>query len=396
MNRIILASPLAMAMAKMVVLALQLTTIAMITSVSRPTLLARSASPWLPTVQRLPSFQGCQHIGGSSSVRMHQPRRVRSIGNHHYRYTSGNRYARLRRRLSAQDDITNELPDRSTGSPQLIAKEAMTVLTRKGKTWKRLGPLVELACRGCSFDNDTTATRTIADIGTDHGMLSIALAATSRYKRVIGVDVSETALDNGARSFHKKVLDVLARDKPEGDRDTTKIDEFILPVEFRVGYGLSVLEKGEAEIVAIAGMGIHSMMNILQDDELRRIGTSRLLVQPTNSRPRNLISLYDNLQLNGWALREEHIKFISRRWYISAAFDRDPETVETESYSTHVGDSLELPGDKLRMPTIDNLMYEEYMRYIDHHRLWLERDMTIKGALEEQDMRWFDVYGDPQ
>mmetsp|Transcript_2755 Transcript_2755/g.5927 ORF Transcript_2755/g.5927 Transcript_2755/m.5927 type:complete len:385 (-) Transcript_2755:46-1200(-) len=382
----------------MAVLALQLPTIAMITAVSRPTLLAISASPWLPTVQRLPSFQqGCQqHIGGSSSVRMPQPRRVRCIGSRHCPYTSGSRYARLRRRLSAQDDITNELPDLSSDSAQLIAKATVTVLTRKGKTWKRLGPLVEMACCGCSSDNDTIATRTIADIGTDHGVLSIALAATSRYKRVIGVDVSEMALDRGARSFHRKVLDVLARDKPEGNLDSSNTDEFILPVEFRVGDGLSVLEKGEAEIVAIAGMGAHSMINILQDDKLRRIGTSRLLVQPTNSRPRNLISLYDNLQRNGWALREEHIKFISRRWYISAAFDRDPAAVETESYNTHVGDSLEMPGDKLRILTVDNPMYKEYMRYIDHHRHWLERDMTIKGALEEQDMRWFDVYGDPQ
>lgn len=358
----------------MAILAQPLTAIAMITYFNR---LARTASAFHgPLRGGAPALQVLAQRGHQ------QPPRYDNLYRHHHtcsHHVARNRYARLRRRLSAADDIS---------SPQLIAQATMSVLTRKGKTWKRLGDMVELAC-GCDTHAHTDSTSTIADIGTDHGMLSIALAATVRYKKVIGVDVSEQALENGARSFHRKVLDVLSRDESIDD-GTIGTEESILPVEFRAGYGLSVLDEGEADAVAISGMGINTMLKILLDEELRRVGTRQLFLQPTNSRPRNLISLYDHLQYHGWSLREEYIKYIAMRWYISASFDR----LESQSYTS--SNNLELPGDMLRMLARDDPMNEEHLRYVDHHRQWLERDLAVKGSLEEQDARWFDAYCNPQ
>ena len=283
-----------------------------------------------------------------------------------------NRYERLRSRLSA---VSSDGDARTQAGD--IAKETVSVLTRKGRTWQRLGPMVELACCSSTTEN----IKTIADVGTDHGILAIALAATAQYEKVVGVDISEDALRQGARMFHSKILGVLSRGSAVAEGGD--LDSF-LPIEFRVGNGLSPLEPGDADAVAICGMGVHTMQKILLFPELDRIGTNRLYLQPTNSRPRNLITLYDFLQRNGWTLKEECIQYISNRWYITSAFQRDP--------LRHCDDPFTLPGRALEaLPDTDSLR-REHQRYVKHHLSWLERDLQAKGSLDEADVRWRKEY----
>ena len=78
------------------------------------------------------------------------------------------------------------------------------------------------------------------------------------------------------------------------------------------------------------------------------------------------------------------LKYISRRWYFSISFERDVGANRKSA----------LPGDKLGRED-DDLMHREFMRYVDHHRQWLERDLRAKGGLSEEESRWFDVYGSP-
>ena len=265
-------------------------------------------------------------------------------------------------------------PDHDGDGSQLIAKDCMKLLSRKGKTWQRLGDIVQLSI---SSSNGSS----IADIGTDHGLLAIALAATGRYEKVIGADVSEQALENGALSFYRKVQEALARDEDSDIND--------LPVEFRFGNGLSVLDGGEVSEVAIAGMGVNTMIQILNEDDVTRVGATRLFLQPTNTKPANMIKLYDFLKASGWSPKQELLKYISRRWYFSILFERDPQTNPSQ-----FSESFDyLPGDKLRMIDNDDPMHREFMRYVDHHRQWLDRDLNAKGTLSEEEFRWFNVYG---
>ena len=284
-----------------------------------------------------------------------------------------NRFARFRRRRSGLQLALAEA-GADTCAAQLIAKDCMKLLSRKGKTWDRLGDIVDLAIS--SSKKESNPKSRIADVGCDHGLLSIALAASGKYEQVIGVDVSEQALENGARKFHRKVLEALARDIDSSDTD--------LPVEFRAGDGLSAINDGETDSLAIAGMGVNTMVKILNGQDLERVGTSTLFLQPTNTKPSNLIKLYDHLQDGGWTPQQELLKYISRRWYFSISFERDVGANRKSA----------LPGDKLGRED-DDLMHREFMRYVDHHRQWLERDLRAKGGLSEEESRWFDVYGSP-
>ena len=76
---------------------------------------------------------------------------------------------------------------------------------------------------------------TVADIGCDHGRLSCALVQARKASRCIAIDISEPSLNKAAR---------LARQICVEDR-----------VETRLGDGLTPLAAGEADAIAILGMG---------------------------------------------------------------------------------------------------------------------------------------------
>ena len=285
-----------------------------------------------------------------------------------------NRYARLRSLLPAASSAGN-----SRTSANDVAQKAVAALTRKSRTWQRLGPVVDLACS--SSDGETI--QTIADVGTDHGLLAIALAVTGRYDWVVGTDASEAALRQGARAFHHKVLDVLRHGSTTPPGGITRVD--VLPLEFRVGDGLRPLAPGNADAVVVCGMGVATMGKILSKNELERLGTRRLYLQPTNSRPRNLMALYDSLQHDGWRLHEERIQRVSGRWYISSAFHKAP--------IQRGGGNLALPGDKLQLSDVDaESTRQEHQRYVEHHLTWLERDLRTRGHLDPADQRWRKKY----
>ena len=128
------------------------------------------------------------------------------------------------------------------------------------------------------------------------------------------------------------------------------------------------------------------MMQILNKDDLSRVGATKLFLQPTNTKPSNMIRLYDFVQASGFTPREELLKYISRRWYFTILFERYPDGKPSQSFESF--DSL--PGDKLRD---DDNMHRDFMNYVDHHRQWLERDLSAKGTLSEEEARWLNVYG---
>ncbi len=84
---------------------------------------------------------------------------------------------------------------------------------------------------------------TVADVGCDHGRLSCALVQREIVKRCIAIDVSAPSLEKAVR---------LARQIGVEDR-----------VETRLGDGLAPLETGEADAIAILGMGGTLMARIL-------------------------------------------------------------------------------------------------------------------------------------
>lgn len=261
------------------------------------------------------------------------------------------------------------------------------VLARGGKTLQRLGDLVALV--------EESGYRKVADIGTDHGLLAVGLGL-SGYDTV-GVDLSEQALDKGGRKLLRDVTDYRQKRK-ESD---------ILPVEFRCGDGLEALHPGEADVVCIAGVGVHTVMDILgkrgrgkeQNLLLNVIDSQQLCVQPTNSRPKHLMLLYDGLDGIGWRVCEERISYVSSRWYISSAFRRvTDESVTSQQVANLPGEFLmtgQARGQSHHKTSVDDEIERSqdiFQCYVEHHRKWIERDAEIKGHISDDERRWLERF----
>jgi len=102
--------------------------------------------------------------------------------------------------------------------------------------------------------------RQIADIGTDHGYLPIFAITNNLADSAIAADVNKHPLECArANAEVYGVSDV---------------------IEFRLGYGLDVLEVGEAETIVIAGMGGSLMAEILHKGRDIAASAKQLLLSP--------------------------------------------------------------------------------------------------------------------
>lgn len=100
----------------------------------------------------------------------------------------------------------------------------------------------------------------VADVGCDHGRLACALAQRGGVRRCIATDVSEASLQKAERLVRRLGLE---------DR-----------VETRLGDGLEPLAAGEADALAILGMGGTLMARILEAAETPLNGAELCVLQP--------------------------------------------------------------------------------------------------------------------
>jgi tRNA A22 N-methylase len=254
------------------------------------------------------------------------------------------------------------------------AENAFDVLAKHGRSWQRLKDVVDLAL------SSDTQIKSVADIGTDHGLLAAALALSGRFERVLGVDASERALKDGALTLNEDILEYRRQ----------KQIQLPLSLEFRYGDGLKVVQHGEADVVCIAGMGVHTMLEIVSATEagkdlslLDSIGCEKLVLQPTNCRPRNLIMLYDNIRDFGWQVEDEKIEFLSSRWYFSTSF------VRSDQHSSVHSNVKLLPGMKLAESEQSDSVFQAYVK---HHCAWLRRDKQVAGELRGGEEGWLEAF----
>lgn len=112
--------------------------------------------------------------------------------------------------------------------------------------------------------------KSMADVGCDHGKVSMACLLSGKVEKVIACDISSKSL--------QKAIDL-----------AEKLN--VKNIEFRVGNGLQVISDGEVDCVVIAGMGGIEIMNILSHIPN---GVKILVLSPH----RNTIELRDFLQRN--------------------------------------------------------------------------------------------------
>jgi len=325
---------------------------------------------------------------GSSSPLRHQRVRQRVVNSlpsfGFYWESAACRNNNYRRRFFSTNNQHPSSPSPSHGLD--LAEQAFNVLANRKKTWQRLRHLVFLAQ---DLQTMTPTWRSIVDVGTDHGILPLALAATGQFETVWGVDASEQALENGAKTLHAEAQSQLNKTAESSDGAP-----LFSSVEFLLGNGLTALPDDtiNVDIVCIAGMGRESMIQILKPAQLDRLACRALLLQPTNSKPKHLMELYDTLYIMGWKLQDERIEYQSGRWYLSVAFVRSLE----RSTSPDNMNETPLPGSILhsrRLLSLEDTTTTYFPDYVQHHVRWLQNDLKKRGTLNENESRWLQMFG---
>lgn len=105
----------------------------------------------------------------------------------------------------------------------------------------------------------------VADIGCDHGYVSIYLVEQGIADHVLAMDVRKGPLSRAEANIRQKQLQTR--------------------IECRLSDGLERLQPGEADTILLAGMGGRLMIDILTKGSNKRLGTETLIVQPQSDIP---------------------------------------------------------------------------------------------------------------
>ncbi len=131
----------------------------------------------------------------------------------------------------------------------------------------------------------------VADVGTDHAYLPIYLLQNQQAKRLIASDIKVGPLATARRNLASCALTGA--------------------IELRLGAGLKPYQAGEVDVFVIAGMGGHTIADILADDISLARAARYLLLQPMQNRPFLRRWLYQN----GFSISVEQIAREGAKFY---------------------------------------------------------------------------------
>lgn len=216
--------------------------------------------------------------------------------------------------------------------------------------------MVKLTPRLKTIADEIKAGETMADIGTDHGFLPIYLWEAGISPHVIMADISRGSLDK-------------ARDNCEMLHPGQEFD-------LRLGSGIEVLENGEVDAVAIAGMGGILMTEILGVDLEKAHSFRRLILQPRN----HVGKLRYWLLNNGFKIVNEQL--VREGKFICEILTVEPKEVAVSMNQDEDDIEYEFPHTLIRFR---NELTEEYLQ----RKISLEQQILesmSKGSLttEEQ------------
>ena len=133
--------------------------------------------------------------------------------------------------------------------------------------------------------------RRVADVGCDHGYVSIYLVQSGIAENALAMDVRKGPLAMA----------------------TGNVESFGLAgrIETRLSDGLEKLEPGEADALVIAGMGGKLMISILEKKSLSDLGIKYAVLQPQS----DIDEFRQFLRDNGFAIVDENIVLEDGKYY---------------------------------------------------------------------------------
>ncbi len=139
--------------------------------------------------------------------------------------------------------------------------------------------------------NSSVSFGRVADVGCDHGYISIYLVQSGIAESAIAMDVRKGPLTGALSNI---------RDYGLEDRITTRLSD-----------GLKELKPGEADSLVIAGMGGKLMIRILEEGKPSELGIRAAVLQPQSE----FSEFRQYLRGNGYVILDERVVFEDGKYY---------------------------------------------------------------------------------
>ena len=165
---------------------------------------------------------------------------------------------------------------------------------------------VQLSKRLRALADMVTSGNCVADVGCDHGFLSIYLVQQGISPKVIATDVRTGPLSAAKAHIAEHKLEAY--------------------IETRLSDGLSEYEPGEADTLICAGMGGPLMQRILTENEEVTWGFKELILQPQSE----LQEFRVFLRNRGFAVAEENILCEEGKYYFMFRFIQGGESIREQ------------------------------------------------------------------
>ncbi len=215
--------------------------------------------------------------------------------------------------------------------------------------------MIELSNRMELMASFVDKGESVADIGTDHGLLPLSLWERGICPKVVMADVSKPSLEKAKINF----IDFIGYDLPD------KESKF----SFVYGDGLKVIEAGSVDTITIAGMGGRLMVDILGADLKKTYSFKKFILQPRNGSQ----VLRQFLLESGFAVTTEAL--VEEGKYICEIIVAKPD----KGIESSCGDIFENESKKLwpLQRELDSIVWE----------LPILREITNQHLLEELTLR---------
>ena len=206
----------------------------------------------------------------------------------------------------------------------------------------------------------------LADIGTDHAYLPVALLLDGTIPSAVASDVNRGPLDRG--------------------RETARQAGVEEKIVFRLADGLNGLDETQADVVVLAGMGGELMARILSHTPWTR--KVLLLLQPMTAQP----ELRRWLTENGYRIEAETLAREGEKLYVILTVRGGTDTPYTEG-ELWAGRQRRGEDAPLRLDYLDDLLRRRRralagMERSAHPPIGLEEDRRLVAQLEVLRKEW--------
>ena len=200
--------------------------------------------------------------------------------------------------------------------------------------------------------DDSGKKLAVADVGCDHGYVSIYLIQSGIASSAVAMDVRQGPLSGASDNIREYgLLDVI----------TTRLSD-----------GLKELKKGEADSLIIAGMGGKLMMRLVKEGNLKELGIRIAVLQPQS----DISEFRAFLRDEGFFITDEKMILEDGKYYFPMKVVTDMSQDEKEDIlNKNIESFLDLDN---------SLSREDVIRLFDRygaHNL-LRKDPLLKSFLE--------------